>query len=278
MTNRRRSRPPPRSSHAHRGVGGTGGGGSSRRSSPVTVAPPGSSKYAADIVRRRARARAGIVADEDGDEVGRESCRGEEEGTGPRAEREGRRGSHRRARAGVSPRGLSRDDSRRSVQPRFHPLHPGRRPLHRRSARVRRDLQLRTAPAHHDVEPAASLGSQKAGADRRGGADGAQRMPTFLANGFGFCEVDQPPLDDSQPRAQLRALQRAHHLRRRRRARADRHAGPGRIRVARQVAAHGGTLAALGGGSLGSGSSVSEIVRPSRVRAMLAMRACRRAS
>ena len=101
-----------------------------------------------------------------------------------------------------------------------------------------------------------------------------RNMPTFLANGFGFCEVDQPP-----PTVRSLALNSVPFSKGITFGADDVHELIGMLDQgeyalpARSQLTVG--LSRQSTGTPGSGLSVSEIVRPSRVRAMLAMRACR---
>ena len=276
VTNRRRRRPPPRSTDSL--VGEWVEKGEADRpdgSSPDGSPPDGSSKYAAasfGVERGPARE---IVADEDGDEVGRESCRGEEEGPGPALNERGDE-----AATGELERVFRREDFREMrVVGQFN--------LGFILCTLGDDLFIVDQHASDEIynferlQRTTTLNRQPLLVPKNLELTAAEEqtvhrnMPTFLANGFGFCEVDQPP-----PTIRSLALNSVPFSKGTTFGADDVHEligmlDQGEYALPARSQLTVGLSRRSTGGSLGSGSSVSEIVRPSRVRTMLAMRACR---
>ena len=192
---------------------GDGKGGADR----PDVSVDGSSKYAAASFGVEPGPAREIVADEDGESpggdspggareasTGRDARRvgerssdggeGEEGGLGPALNEGGRRGCHRRARAGVSPRGLSRHEE---VVGQFN--------LGFILCTLGDDLFIVDQHASDEIynferlQRTTTLNRQPLLVPKKLELTAAEtqtvhrNMPTFLANGFGFCEVDQPP-------------------------------------------------------------------------------------
>ena len=276
VKNRRRRRPPPRSTDSL--VGEWEEKGEADRpdgSSPDGSPPDGSSKYAAasfGVERGPARE---IVADEDGDEVGRESCRGEEEGPGPALNERGDE-----AATGELERVFRREDFREMrVVGQFN--------LGFILCTLGDDLFIVDQHASDEIynferlQRTTTLNRQPLLVPKNLELTAAEEqtvhrnMPTFLANGFGFCEVDQPP-----PTIRSLALNSVPFSKGTTFGADDVHEligmlDQGEYALPARSQLTVGLSRRSTGGSLGSGSSVSEIVRPSRVRTMLAMRACR---
>jgi DNA mismatch repair protein PMS2 len=103
-----------------------------------------------------------------------------------------------------------------------------------------------------------------------------RNMPTFLANGFGFCEIDQPP-----PTVKSLALNSVPFSKGTTFGADDVHEligmlDQGEYALPARSQLTVGLSQAFGSQSQPGGKSGSDqIVRPTRVRAMLAMRACR---
>ena len=102
-----------------------------------------------------------------------------------------------------------------------------------------------------------------------------RNMPTFLANGFGFCEIDQPP-----PTVKSLALNSVPFSKGTTFGADDVHEligmlDQGEYALPARSQLTVGLSQAFGSQSQPGTKSGSEIVRPTRVRAMLAMRACR---